>query len=314
MSIENAIFTVFFGGWFLNMMENMVSLFLNFRKAEGLADSTLKAYAYHLKKFTALIPEGTDDYRSAVLEYLSTASNPNTYNIKLKYLRKFFSWCKNEGLITCNSPTDGIHSRKGTNRIVHIENQDLENLLALFDKKSFCSLRSYVLIVFTLDTALRPNEALNLKRECFDFSALLVTVPSSISKVRQPRTLPMSNFSAMWVQKLLNAHNKNWKNPTVFCSQDGSPLLVSSWNHILTKYSAKLGVKIAPYFLRHASALGMLRNGMNLFALRDMLGHNDISTTQIYLSLTLDDLRREHSQSNFVNTIFPQRNRQRKIS
>ena len=67
-----------------------------------------------------------------------------------------------------------------------------------------------------------------------------------------------------------------------------------------------------PVPLRHAAALGILRAGMSVFALRDMLGHTDISMTQKYLALTLYDIRREHEDSNLLNAVAPQTLRKRK--
>ena len=78
-------------------------------------------------------------------------------------------------------------------------------------------------------------------------------------------------------------------------------------------YAARLGKAITPYHLRHAAALGMLRRGMNVFALRDMMGHADLSTTQKYLALTLDDLRKAHAESSLVDEVAPRRRRVRKV-
>ena len=99
----------------------------------------------------------------------------------------------------------------------------------------------------------------------------------------------------------------------MFCSQDGTPLRVNSWCHTLRNYGAKLGIKITPYHLRHAAALGMLRRGMNVFALRDILGHADLTTTQGYLALTFDDLRKAHGEASLINALAPKRHRVRKV-
>lgn len=99
----------------------------------------------------------------------------------------------------------------------------------------------------------------------------------------------------------------------MFCSEDGMPFRENSWGHRLRRYAAKLGKTITPYHLRHAAALGMLRRGMNVFALRDIMGHADLSTTQKYLALTLDDLRKAHAESSLVDEVAPRRRRVRKV-
>lgn len=297
------------------MFENTLSVFLAFRKAEGLSDVTIGDYAYHLRRLAGLVPKGTEDYRSAALAYLSDASNPNTYNIRFKYLKKFFDWCLGEGVINACHPLKGLKKRKPTGRIIHIENDVLSDLLALPDRKTFVGLRDYALMLFSLDCGARPGESLRLHREDFNFSGLLATIPAPVAKTRMSRTLPITIQTVAAIQVLLHARHPQWSDDVpVFCTADGAPYPVNSWGNRLRKhYSDKLGTSITPYYLRHAAALGMLRAGMSVFALRDMLGHTDISMTQKYLALTLEDLRREHEQSNLVNAIAPKRNRVRKI-
>jgi site-specific recombinase XerD len=115
---------------------------------------------------------------------------------------------------------------------------------------------------------------------------------------------------------LIQARHKGWTDQTpLFCSQDGGRLSVNSWGHIMKKYSAKIGVNITGYMLRHKFCLSNLVNGLNLYTTMQIMGHTNISTTQIYLSgLSINDIRREHQQSNLINQIAPVRSRQRKIS
>ena len=190
----------------------------------------------------------------------------------------------------------------------------MKKLLELPDRKTFTGLRDYALFLFSLDCGARPGESLQLKEKDFDLPALLVHIPAPVAKTRQPRTIPITIQTANAIRKLLASHDKNWKSPPVFCSQEGENYNVSSWGQRLRKvYSPQLDAPITPYHLRHAAALGMLRAGMSVFALRDMLGHTDISMTQKYLALTLDDIRREHEGSNLLHAVAPQTLRKRKV-
>jgi site-specific recombinase XerD len=154
-----------------------------------------------------------------------------------------------------------------------------------------------------------------LKISDFQLSELLVTIPSNIAKTRIHRTLPITIQTATSIRKLIHARNANWDdNVPLFCSQDGTALSENSWGHIMKKYSKILGVTITPYMLRHCCCLSNLKNGMNIFALKNLLGHTDISTTQIYLSgLNITDLQHEHQQYNLIDRVAPVRNRQRSI-
>lgn len=295
------------------LMQKIIRLFLAFRQAEGLARRTLEDYRAHLTAFSARIPEGTEDYRAAVLSYLSDDINPNTYNLRFAYLKKFFSWCLEEGLLSCAHPLAGLKKRRAVGRVVHIETDTLADLLRLPDRRTFTGLRDYALMLFSLDCGARPGESLQLRLGDFDLAGLLVTIPAPAAKTRQARTVPITAQTVLAVQALLAARHPEWGDAPVFCSEDGGAYGVRSWGHRLKDYAARLGKTITPYHLRHAAALGMLRRGMNVFALRDMMGHADLSTTQKYLALTLDDLRKAHAESSLVNEVAPRRHRVRKV-
>lgn len=297
----------------MSKIEEMLSLFLTIRKAAGFAPRTLRDYRTHIEALCSHLSPETEDYRTAALAYLGEDIGPNTYNIRFKVLKVFFDWCLSEELLSCGHPLAGLKKRRAVGRIVHIENDRLEALLALPDRSTFAGLRDYSLMLFSLDCGARPGESLQLTERDFNFSALLVTIPAPVAKTRLPRTIPITPQTALVVRSLLAAHSPLWKDAPVFCSEEGTLYAVNSWGHRLRGYSARLGTPITPYHLRHAAALGMLRAGMSAFALRDMLGHADISMTQKYLALTLDDLRREHAGANLVDTIAPRRVRVRKV-
>ena len=229
--------------------------------------------------------------------------------MRFKYLKKFFDWCLEEGLLSCAHPLAGLKKRRPVGRIVHIETDTLADLLRLPDRRTFTGLRDYALILFSLDCGARPGESLQLRPGDFDLAGLLVTIPAPAAKTRQARTVPITAQTVLAVQALLAARHPEWGDAPVFCSEDGTPFRENSWGHRLRQYAAKLGKTITPYHLRHAAALGMLRRGMNVFALRDMMGHADLSTTQKYLALTLDDLRKAHAESSLVNEVAPRRHR-----
>lgn len=287
--------------------------FLDYKKAEGLSVRTLNDYEKLLSLIARRQPRIKEAAREAVIAFLGSFQNPNSYNVYFAYLKTFFDWCIREGYHKERHPLDGLKKRRPIGRVVHIENTALTLLLSLPDRSTFVGLRDYALLLFSLDCGARPGESLQLAEKDFNFPGLLVTIPGSVAKTRQPRTIPITNQTMLAIRTLLEAHHPDWKRQTIFCTQDGSRYASRSWQQRLKAYSVKLGTTLTPYHLRHAAALGMLRGGMSAFALRDMLGHTNISTTQKYLALTLDDLRREHEESNLIDSIAPKRARVRKV-
>jgi len=298
-------------------MEKMIEEFLVFRRAEGLSNTTINDYKYHLSRLADLVEksETGNPYRDAVLAYLSDAKRPNTYNIRHKYMKKFFDWCLEEKILNCQNPLRGLKKRRPQNRIVSISDEDITRLLALPNKNTFAGYRNYCIMLFSLDTAARPSEMLQLKERDFNFANLLVNVSPEISKTRRAATLPISIQTAAAIRRLLEYHDEGWREPTVFCSESGGEYQVHSWSSRLKKYGKEIGIHVTAYSLRHVACLGMLKSGMDLVTLSSVMTHSDISTTKIYLNISLDDVREQHSKYSLLNKVAPIKNtRLRKIA
>lgn len=278
---------------------DVVAEFLAVKSAEGRAPRTLRDYEAHLRRFLAVRPEGMnteEELRKAVLDFFRERAEkaPATFNLALEYLRAFFSWCVQEGHLTAN-PARGIRKRKDEGKPRAVDAETLRRLLTLPDRATWAGLRDFTLFLFLLDTGTRPGEALGLRAEDFDLGRAEVTIPREAAKTRQGRTLPLSPTTVKAVKGLLAARHSEWgPEVPVFSSENGTRLAESHLGHRLQGYSAKLGVRVRPYDLRHSFALGFLRAGGDVFALRLMLGHAGLQMTQRYLALTTGDLAEAH--------------------
>ncbi|ACX53072.1 integrase family protein [Ammonifex degensii KC4] len=282
------------------------------QQAQGKAERTLYDYRAWIGRFFRRHPDAWGDYerlRRAVLEHFAHLSHkaPATFNMARKYLKLFFAWCVREGYLPAN-PVDGIKKRRedGTPRPVSLE--AVQKLLTACDRKSFTGLRDYALILFQLDTGVRPGEALKLLPEHFNLRSLEVYIPAQVSKTRAARTVVISPQTARAVQRLLAVRPAAWGSKApVFCSETGQPMQVSSWTHRLALISRRAGVKVTPYQLRHTAATELLRGGASAFAVARQLGHLHLSTTRRYIQLVEEDLRREHDRASPVARLVPER-------
>ncbi len=102
------------------------------------------------------------------------------------------------------NPLKHFNKRKTQSKIVDIHMDNLKNLLALPNQKSFAGLRDYTLIMFTINTSTRLNEALSLKLQNLDLAHNLVTIPGEVAKAKIPRTLPMSLKTSNIINKLVS--------------------------------------------------------------------------------------------------------------
>ena len=276
--------------------------FLLLKRAQGLSERTIEDYRYHVTAFFKYC-EGWEDVGDKIKEYMSQEIKPNTYNIRIRYLRAYFDWCVSEGCL-CSNPLKGWKLRKGESRIVNIDEEILKKLLDLPDRTTFTGLRDYALILLHLDTGIRPQEALSLTKDDVCLRQGLVNVGSATAKTRVSRTLPILPVTAQAIGKLIAAHNESWKTNLIFCTYEGQAMNRKTWSRRMLDYSRKLGIKIRPYDLRHSFALGYLRGNGDVFSLKSILGHTHLMMTQRYLSLTGEDIKNCHSKSSPLNTLI----------
>lgn len=285
--------------------EDVLRDFLFFKQAQGVGQTTLKDYQGHVKRFFNRFPDAWRDpsLKTCVMEFMADEIKPATYNLRLVYLRAFFQYCVEEGHLDSN-PLDGFKRRKAQPRIVEIPEDTLQRLLALPNQQTFAGLRDYTLILFTLDTGIRPKEAFQLTVEDFDLGHLVVTVPEAISKTRTARTLPILPMTAEALRKLFRVRPDFWdENVPVFCSNEGTQMNRHTWGDRMEAYSKQLGIHIRPYDLRHSFALMYLRNGGHAFGLQRMMGHTDMNMTKRYVHLTGQDLAKTHRTASPLNSL-----------
>ena len=307
------LFNEKFASW-----EEALEAFILFRKAEGYSKRTIEDYRYLITRFFKEYPQAWDPQddgktRIAALSFLGQDNiAPATFNIRRKYLKTFFSWLVNEGAYTQN-PLEGIRARRAEPRIVQHSAEVLEKLLKLPDKSTYCGKRDYALICLSIDTAIRPGEALALTFDDVDLDDLTVLVRASVSKTRKSRTLPFSVETAKALQAMIASRAKEWDTPLLFTNHEGERLTASGWRQRLKKiYAPKLGLKrLSPYDLRHDAALYFLRNGMNPFALQAIMGHSNLETTKHYIALVEADIREAQEKASPVKKLVGKNKRVR---
>jgi len=298
--------------------QDALEAFVLFKKAEGYSSRTIKDYRYHVALLfrecpQAWSPQDANKTRMAVLSYLGQDGiAPATFNIRRKYLKAFFSWLVDEGAYTRN-PLEGIRARKAEPRIVQHSAEVLANLLKLPDRSTYCGKRDYALLCLSIDTAIRPSEALSLNVEDVNLKEMVVLVRASVAKTRKSRTLPFSIETAKALQALIAFRPREWETKLIFANHEGDRLTVSGWRQRLQKnYAPKLGLKhLSPYDLRHDAALHFLRNGMNPFALQTIMGHSDLETTKHYIALVEADIREAQEKASPVKKLLGSKKRAR---
>ncbi|CAB3391684.1 tyrosine-type recombinase/integrase [Kyrpidia spormannii] len=291
--------------------------FLLIRRAEGLAERTLRDYRDHIPAFFKDAGDAWPDVkalRRAVLGHFEglRGMSASYWNMRRKYLNAFFSWAVREGYLD-DSPAKGIPKRKDEPQPRHVDTETLRKLLQLPDKRSYVGVRDLALLTLSLDTGVRPIEAFSLLPGDVDLRALEVRIPAANAKTRRERTLIISPETARAIRRLLTVRPDTWR-PSVplFANQDGRPLNRNSWAKRLRLYSRKLGAAVSPYSLRHSHAILFLRQGGNLFALMREMGHSDLNTTRRYVNLDTADRHEQHRLASPLGAVLPPQRAPRK--
>ena len=99
----------------------------------------------------------------------------------------------------------------------------------------------------------------------------------------------------------------------LFLTTDGKKMSTRTWEDRMELYSTKINYKICPYDLRHTFALMYLKNGGDVFSLKVMMGHSSISTTQLYVNFSTDDIKEQHVKKSPVNNFITRSTRVKKL-
>jgi site-specific recombinase XerD len=165
-------------------------------------------------------------------------------------------------------------------------------------------LRDRALMEVLFSTGLRVSEVVSLDRDKIDLDAKEFGV---IGKGRKQRVVFLSDRCVEWIKRFLSAREDNWRPLFIRMSRTKTPitdtgdkmrLTTRSVQRIVDRYCrfAGLPIKISPHGLRHSFATDLLKNGANIRDVQEMLGHKNISTTQIYTHVTQTELRKAHQK------------------
>ena len=150
--------------------------------------------------------------------------------------------------------------------------------------------RDWLIMQTLAKTGLRASELGNLKVRDIDFQAELITVREG--KGGKDRVIPLHPQLSEWLHEWLSGSVDGY----VFLSQQGNPISTRTLNNIVRKYAKRAGIPAElahPHTFRHTFAVQCLKAGMNLRTVQKMLGHASLTTTQIYLDVTGEDIKED---------------------
>ncbi|KJY61362.1 site-specific tyrosine recombinase XerD [Lactobacillus apis] len=284
----------------MNKLQEDVEDYLRYSQIErGLSDNTIFAYRQDLMDFLAFLKkEGLDSWPTKAVDidaFLAEQRDLNkaTSSISrmISSLRKFYQWLVRQNIQKIN-PMLEIDSPKKEHRLpVALSVDEVTKLLDQPDVTKKLGIRDRALLETLYATGIRVSELINLKFSDLHEELKLLKV---LGKGSKERLIPISDVAISWIKSyqekvrdpLLLKSGKN--TDTIFLNNRGGALTRQAVWQIIKRYCQMAGIKknVTPHTLRHTFATHLLENGADLRVVQEILGHSDISTTQIYTNLS----------------------------
>lgn len=271
----------------------------------GISDNTLAAYRSDILKFAEWLAHRGIDLLHAhdadLRLYLAGMDNRSvrTLSRRLSSLRQFYGYLVREGRIP-NDPSVRIESpRLGRPLPKSLTEEEVEALLKTPDVESPLGLRDRCMLEVLYATGLRVSELVGLMLTQINQRQGLVRVTG---KGNKERLVPLGAEALDWLQKYLQearpALVKDQAIDALFSTRRGAKMTRQAFWHLIKRYARLAGVTkpLSPHVLRHAFATHLLNHGADLRVVQMLLGHSDISTTQIYTHVARERLKSLHAE------------------
>jgi integrase/recombinase XerD len=263
---------------------------------DGLSKNSIAAYRADLAQLAAFANKGLLEVSEADLFgfLASRGGRASSAARRVSSLKRFFRYCLRERLIDAD-PTLRLDPPKRTPRFPKtLSEADVEALLAAPDVATPLGLRDRAMLELLYATGLRVSELVSLKVFEVDLNGNVVR---TVGKGSKQRLVPMGEEAAAWTAKYLK-ERKGATSDTLFITARGSGMTRQAFWHLIRRYGARAipGKKLSPHVLRHAFATHLINHGADLRVVQLLLGHADISTTQIYTHVARERLKQLHAK------------------
>ncbi len=275
---------------------------------KGLARTTIEAYSQGVNRFfNFLRKKGISevqsvtklDVRAFLLSLKKEGLSIKTVARNLVVLRTFFRFLIQEGVLKFN-PVEEIESPRVTRSLPEVLTlKEVESLLEQPDLKTSLGIRDRAMLEMLYATGMRVSELTRLPTHQVNLEGGYVLL---FGKGSKERVVPLGKEAIRWVNLYLKEVrgrlSKGRESPFLFINRMGKEMSRQMFWKNIKAYARKAGIqkRITPHLLRHSFATHLLERGADLRSVQLMLGHVDISTTQIYTHITGERLKKVHQR------------------
>jgi len=279
--------------------------FLDFLHIEkGLSPNTVKSYQSDLSIFLKWLSSNcnssfkntkSEDIELFIKHLFQLGFKSTTINRKISSIKTFYIYLKKQKLIDIIPTENIIVPKQEKNLPKSISEKEVETLLNSINGSNNIELRDKAMMELLYATGVRVSELVNIKLNDIDFNRRVIRV---IGKGSKERLVPFGEKAFIALNNYL-ALRENRITKEIFLSNRGTGITrISFWNRVKFYLNrCGLSIEISPHTLRHAFATHILNRGADLRSVQMLLGHSDLSTTQIYTHIAkqrLSDVLKKH--------------------
>lgn len=294
---------------------NAIKDFEHFLKIErGLSENTILNYRFDVSKLVNYLEENKinvsakDIDKYSMQEFLfqiSKTKNPRTQSRIISGLRSFFDYLVFENY-RLDNPMEQIETPKIGRKLPDtLSVKEIDRIIAAIDLNNYLGYRNLTIIEMLYSCGLRVSELINLKLSDLFIEEDFIKVTG---KGNKQRFVPIGLNTQKLIQSYLKIHRPLIKistsdSDTIFLNRNGKKLTRAMIFTIVKKIKIKAGIKknVSPHTFRHSFATHLLENGADLRSIQMMMGHESITTTEIYMHLDKSYLKK------VMNTFHPRK-------
>ena len=275
--------------------------------SDGLAAATLASYRQDMTRFFSWCAEQklqpNDVARRDIERYLAgqfaALARASSVNRRLSTLKRFYRWRVEAGQLAKN-PCDLIDSPRNARYLPkNLSEAQVEALLAAPDTATPLGERDRAMLETLYASGLRVSELVGLKLIQVNLEQGVVKI---LGKGSKERLVPLGEVAVTWIKQHLSGARAFWLSPHrcsdyLFLTSRGEPMTRQAFWYVIKRHAATAAISadaLSPHTLRHAFATHLLNHGADLRVVQMLLGHSDITTTQIYTHVARERLKHIH--------------------
>ena len=288
------------------MNSDLIDQFIDFYwLTTGASKNTLSAYRSDLKIFSKWLNNNSliDVDKKQIQDYFSYRKDSNisasTQSRMLTCLHSFYQYLSDKQDLKID-PTEQLDYPKLEKKLpIFLNVQEVERLLEAPNSKSLFGQRDRAMLELLYSCGLRVSELINLSYHNINLKDEFIRIHG---KGNKERLLPMGEIAIDYLTKYeLNSRPallKNGQSDSYFLSNRGRAMSRQNFFYIIKDYASKAGIEkpLSPHSLRHAFATHLVQKGADLRSVQLMLGHSDISSTQLYTHIQNAQLKAQHQK------------------